>query len=247
MQQSSRTNTNGRMYGSYPATVVNTTHPQGLYLVSVRVNGLWDSIRQEDLPFAEFLLPIGCKNDAGHAIPVEKGDQVWVDFPRNGDTRYPRITGSIYTAPNGKSNLPNELNDSGFKPATRADKVPPADPFTFKDDIYSRFNIIEQRSAAGGWSIINKSNGTSIEILPNGAIVINAQGDLFKSATGNILEQASGSITLKTDEGFMLIANGDIGLESKSGGINLKANGGIVFDAGGLVDMSGSAFNFTKK
>ncbi|GAJ73311.1 hypothetical protein JCM18904_4190 [Vibrio sp. JCM 18904] len=107
-----RTNVTNRLFGSYQAEVVNTVHPKGLYMVSVRLLGYWDAIPDKDLPFAEFLLPLGAKPSGGHAVPVEKGgDLVWVDFPRNGDTRYPpRITGSLYYAPNYESYLPSEVN-----------------------------------------------------------------------------------------------------------------------------------------
>ncbi len=246
-----RSNITNRLLGQYQAEVVNTEHPDGLYLVSIRLLNLWDSISDDDLPWAEFLLPLGAKPSHGHAVPVESGDWVWVDFPRNGDTRYPRITGSLYHAPDYQSNLPDDVNGTLYE-AIRADGEPSSPSYDRKDDLYQRFGLREHKTHAGGWSITHTATGTAIEITPSGQMVIHTEGDQFQSATGNHKGQYNGKLELivkgacsiTTNDKVAVKADGNISLDS-GGEVAIKSGGNVNIESGGLFAVKATAAPFT--
>ncbi len=215
LDQQKRTNTSNKLYGRYRAAVVNTVHPDGLYMVTVRVLELWDAIPDEDLPYAEFLLPLGAKPSHGHAVPVEKDDLVWVEFPRNGDTRYPLITGSVYYAPSYKSNLPDDVNGTPYQ-HKRSTGEPKPVKYNRKDDLYERWGLREQKSHTGGWQITHVASGTAIEITPDGQCVIHTEGDQWRSATGNLTEQFDGDVKLSVGGGQTITISKDSILKAKN-------------------------------
>lgn len=229
--QQGRTNITNRLYGDYQATIV-ATEPDGLYQAQVRLTKLWDAIADDDLPWAEFLLPLGAKASSGHVVPVEPGDEVWVDFPRNGDTRYPRITGSLYHAPDNQSLLPDEVNGKAYTPK-RADGEPTPPAFNRKDELYDRFGLREHRTAKGGYSLTHKATGTAFEFTENGDVVIHAEGNAFESATGNKTAQYKGSLTIIVKGNAVIKSDGSTSIES-AGDLNLKAGGNVNLEAGGL-------------
>ena len=59
--------------GEYRATVTSTEHPDGLMLVQVRVFGLMDDVPEPALPWAEYLLPIGARENHGDFLPCLRG------------------------------------------------------------------------------------------------------------------------------------------------------------------------------
>ncbi|UTZ44587.1 phage baseplate assembly protein V [Vibrio campbellii] len=215
LDQQKRTNTSNKMYGRYRAAVVNTVHPDGLYMVSVRVLDLWDAIQDKDLPYAEFVLPLGAKPSRGHAVPVEKDDLVWVEFPRNGDTRYPLITGSVYHAPKYKSNLPDDVNGQPFQ-HKRSNGEPTPAAYDRKDDLYERFGLREHKSHKGGWQITHVASGTAIEITNSGQVVIHTEGDQWRSGTGNLKEQFAKDVKLDVGGGQTITISKDSILKAKN-------------------------------
>ncbi len=247
--QHRRSNITNRLMGSYQAQVVDVEHPDGLYLASVRLLGLWDNIPDPDLPWAEFLLPLGAKPSSGHAVPVEAEDYVWVDFPRNGDTRFPRITGSLYHAPNYQSNLPDEVNGNAYQPLRAKDEPEPA-IYTRKDDIYDRFGFRELRTHDGGYSITHKSSGSAIEFTPKGEIVIHSERNLFESTTQNKLSQIDSGLTIKVGNNCRVEAGGEVYIQSQgdatvdAASVNLKSKGDVSVEAGGLFLVTATAANF---
>lgn len=254
-EQQGRTNVTNRLNGSYQAQIVNVSHPDGLYMATIRLIGLWDAVLDEDLPWAEFLLPIGAKPSNGHVLPVEAEDYVWVDFPRNGDTRYPRITGSLYYAPELTSYLPDEVNGTAYEPK-RADGEPEPAIYDRKDYLYDRFGLREHRTASGGYSLTHKATGTAIEVTNDGQMVIHTEGNAFESATGDKTEQFTGNltitvkgdVTIKSDGSAMVDAGGDATV--KAGGVatveagadlNLVAGGNVNLEAGGNFAVTAAA------
>ncbi|RIW17898.1 phage baseplate assembly protein V [Vibrio harveyi] len=215
LDQQKRTNTSNKLYGRYRAAVVNTVHPDALYMVTVRVLDLWEAIPDEDLPYAEFLLPLGAKPSHGHAVPVETDDLVWVEFPRNGDTRYPLITGSVYHAPRYESNLPDDVNNKPYQ-HKRSSGEPTPEAYDRKDDLYERWGLREQKSHTGGWQITHVASGTAIEITPDGQCVIHTEGDQWRSATGNLTEQFDGDVKLNVGGGQTITINKDSILKAKN-------------------------------
>lgn len=234
-----RSTAGGILPYDYPAVVVDTKHPDGLYMVRVRIPGLWDSVLDDDLPWADFLLPLGAKPNAGHAVPVEKGDEVVIKFPRRGDSRYPRIIGSIYHAPDGKSNLPDEVDGNGFD-QKRAAGEPTPPVFGITDDIYSRFNLIVHKPSKGGICLTDKNTGAAIELTPKGEIVLHAEAGMFQSAT---------SVTIKASEAVRveaksvdLVSQQGVNVTAKS--YTFKCDGNFAIDAGGTFQVKAANADF---
>ena len=217
------------MLHSYQAIITNVDHPKGLFLAQVRLVGLWDKIPPESLPWSEFLLPLGCKPSAGGHVPVDIGDLVWVDFPRLGDTRYPRITGSCYFAPEFDSHLPSDKTYG-----KGADGEPPAPPLSLKDNVYERYGLQEYKTASGVWGVVHIETGTRLEIS-KGGIVIHAEGDSFRSSTGNTTEKVGGDLNCEVK-----------GNDSSTVGGNAtrKVGGSVKMTITGNMDVSAAAISF---
>ena len=243
-EQQQRTNTSGKLFSSYVAAITNVEHPDGLYMAQVRLLGLWDVLPIDALPWAEFVLPLGAKSESGHAIPVEVGDQVWVDFPRRGDTRYPRITGAVYQAPDMVSNLPTEITGEGFE-QKRAEGEPVPPTYSAKDDIYKRFGLMEQKTHEGGYCMTHIATGTAFEITKAGQVVIHAESDAFRSSK-TLLEQVTGAVTIKVGGNALIDAKGDV--TAKAGGnATIDAKGKGTLKAGGDCSVEGANLKFKSK
>lgn len=184
--------------GKKRALIVATEHPEGLMKAKVRLLSLWDGLPEDALPWAEYHLPVG-----GAFAPSIVGDLVWVEFPYDGDSRYPMITGAAQDAPNGVPNVAPEASGQGGAYQPPAIEGAPALPALTptKDFVYKRNNILIIHSAGGGVTITNTANNTSIGM--------NEAGDVFHRATGNYFMNVGGDVTIK--------AKGKINLESESG------------------------------
>lgn len=236
-----RSNPTGDMPHSYQAKVVNVDHPKGLFLAQVRLVGLWDNVPDQSLPWSEFLLPMGCKPDAGGHVPVDIGDLVWVDFPRLGDTRYPRITGSCYFAPEFDSHLPTDKTYG-----KGADGEPPAPPLSLKDDVYERYGLQEYKTTSGTWGVVHIETGTRLEISKAG-IVIHAEGDSFRSSTGNTTEKVGGNLSTEVKGNETTKINGGLTIEVggnakiKAAQLDFESAGSVNFKAGGAFSVKATA------
>lgn len=179
----------------YRAVVENTTHPEGLYMVQVRVLGLWDDWAADALPWAEYELPLGARPNSGVAFPVEKGDLVWVEF-EHGDTRSPVITGSCLYAPNKIPNLPHEaIAGPDAYQHKRGDGEPtPAAAEYHKNTVLSLNGVLIEIEKSGAYRVTQKASGTAIEIASGGQVVIHAEADAFISTTGDMKLTAGGKI-----------------------------------------------------
>ncbi|HHY0551847.1 TPA: phage baseplate assembly protein V [Vibrio parahaemolyticus] len=234
-----RTNTSGRMFGKYRAQVTAVEHPQGLYMAQVRLLGVWDKVPSGSLPWAEFTLPLGAKPNAGHAVPVEINDLVWVEFPRNGDTRYPLIVGSVYYAPEMNSNLPNEIDGNGFE-QKRAEGEPTPPAYEHTDDIYSRFGLMVHKPSKGGIVVTDRNTGAAIEITPDGQIVVHAESDLYQSGK-SIIIKASNDVTVNAKT-VSLTSTEKVSIEASA--FNFKCAGDFAIDAGGQISVTASDADF---
>lgn len=223
-----RSNPTGAMIHRYQAIIVDDTHPDGLFNAKVRLISLWDHCPDSDLPWAEFELPLGCKPDAGQRIPVDIGDLVWVSFPRMGDTRYPLITGSCYLAPNGKSNLPDNVNygKAGID-------EPPAPELSLKDDVYKRNGIQEYKTKDGQWGIVHVPSGSRIEISENG-IVIHSESNSYNSSVGDKKERIGGSLKIT------ITSDADI----EANNISLKAKNKFYIESGQPLECKSPSWDF---
>lgn len=182
--------------GSFVGEVVSLSDPENLMRVRVKVPGLFDG-EENELPLATYLLPIGSRPGDGNFTPVKAGDQVWIDFPMNGDTRYPRITGSVHYCPGGTPNLPTESFNGDTATRHRETWEPQPSTGTYHQDIIeTQHGITTTKRADGSLSILQRSSGAEIYIHPDGQVVIHAASKLSISASGDTKIFSSSKIEL---------------------------------------------------
>ena len=190
-----RSNARGRFLGQYRAKVVNNVHEKGWHMATVRLIGHWDDVKDEELPWAEYLLPLGARLEQGQAMPVQKDDLVWVDFPQSGDTRYPRIVGSAYQVPEGEKHLPLDLFEPTFE-HKRADGEPEPPTAQYGDAVTDLYGLLHQLTLNGDYCLTHKATGTAISIDANGNLILHSEVDSFKSSTGNTTEKVGGELNI---------------------------------------------------
>lgn len=185
--QSRRSNASGNVFDSCRAVVVDNKHHKGWHKAKVRLLVGNEGIPERELPWAEYLLPLGARANEGEFMPVQPGDLVWVDFPVSGDTRYPRIIGSVYSV-DGKGTGKSLLPQDGFKPTynhKRTEKQPPAPQAQYGDKVLDLFGVLQQLTQNSEWCLTHKASGTALEIDGDGNVILHTEGNRFDSATDN--------------------------------------------------------------
>ncbi|EFC4117353.1 baseplate protein, partial [Escherichia coli] len=175
-------------------------------------------------------LPIG-----NAFVPTVKGDLVWVEFPYldvNGriDTRRPMIVGAAQDAPGGIPNVAPEASGkgNGWTPP-EVDGAPPRPQISAtKDFVIHRNNILEVRTAGGGYEIANTAAGSRIGMNESGQIYIIGPADVIVNAGGSVNVKSANNINV----------NGE--------NIAVTANGDIAFKAGGTFQATAGNFDFKK-
>lgn len=214
------------------AVIAGTKHPAGLLRAQVRILPDWNGVPDDSLPWAEYVLPIG-----NAFVPTVKGDLVWVEFPYfdvtgKADTRRPVIVGAAQDAPDGIPNVAAEASGKGdaWKPA-EVDGAPPRPSLTSSEDyVIHRNNILEIRTAGGGYEIANTASGSRIGMNESGQIYAIGPGDVFINAGGKV----------------EVISAGDMSLHS-AGNVDVIAEGNITMQAGGSFSAEASDFSFNKR
>ena len=153
--------------------------PKKFLRVQVRVPDVFGDVPTKDLPWAEYRLPPGSRSGEGDFTPCKVGDHVWVDFPYDGDSRRPRITGSKHYCPNGTPNFPSEAYGERYQ----------------KDVVFSQNGITIQMMADGDgvYRITQKATGTVVEIDKTGKVTI-------ESKTDELLIKAKAKITVESED-----------------------------------------------
>jgi hypothetical protein len=193
-----------KMLGKYKAIVGNTKHPEGLMMCQIKLVTLWDGMPEEELPWAEYQLPIGAA-----FVPAKTGDFVWVEFPLDGDSRHPLITGAAMVAPSGNPNVPPESSGKGtaYKHAD-VDGAPALPVLTPGDDGVSRRNgLMEVRTKSGAIMFTHEKSGSRFGMNDDGDLFFYAAKNLHFFSGGTITMTSTGDFTQKTAK-YALTASG---------------------------------------
>lgn len=260
-----RTDTSGKLLGRYRADVTSVKHPKGWHMAQVRLLVLWEVVPVGDLPWAEYLLPLGARVGEGDAMPCQVDDLVWVEFI-NGDTRTPIITGSCYRVTGDKSELPVELFESAYE-HKRGDTEPAAPVAAYGDKVLELFGILHQITQNGAWCLTHKGTGTAFNITKDGELVLHAEANSHFSTTkdhsstvgGKSTSTVTGDATnefgaklnihvvgdavVKSDGKMQVESGGDMALKS-GGGLTLEAAGDVMLKGAKIGGETGSIYDF---
>ncbi|HHO0939047.1 TPA: phage baseplate assembly protein V [Aeromonas hydrophila] len=226
------------VWGKWRARVENVQHPLRHYKAQVRVLGRDDDLPPEALPWAEYELPLGTRENNGGVSPVEPGDYVWVEFV-GGDTRCPVITGGCLHAPGGVLNMPHEAfaGDKSYK-HKRTDKQPkPPAPQYHGNPVLSLYGTLLEIEKMGGFRITHKGSGSAVEVTAGGQFVLHAEAETFLSSKGDALVEADAKLTV--------IVKGNADMQSE-GDFSIKADGKLSLYGKGGVKMGGASFDWKK-
>ena len=212
-----------------PGIVESIEDPLGLLRVQVRVLGLFTG-PVETLPWAEYKLPVGVRPNEGSFIPVQVGDYVWVDFPYDGDTRRPRITGGLHYCPDDAPNLPHEAWEGPDKTEHKrtGSEPEPASPEYHKTCVYSQSGVIIEvgkpsEASEGYFRVTQKRTGTAIEIAPDGSITLHSEQSLFISSPGSLEAVIGGDASIEAGGDISIETSGDVSVEA-AGQVNAKGS-----------------------
>ncbi|MCE0813704.1 hypothetical protein [Buttiauxella sp. S04-F03] len=136
---------------------------------------MMEGITDEDLPWAEYLLPLNYQ-----FTPNQKGDHVWVDFPYNGDTRRPRICGAAMDwQGDGKANVPAEAGGKGtaYTPPSGGDRPAGVKVTSQQDQVINRNKLLEVRSVGGGYQTANGAPASLREGIAHMFLVESVESD----------------------------------------------------------------------
>lgn len=182
------------------AVIVGTKHPAGLMRAQVRLLPDWNGVPEESLPWAEYLMLIG-----NAFTPTKTGDLVWVEFPYfdnrgRPDTRRPLIVGAAQDARGGVPNVAPEASGQGSPWTAPEVKDAPARPrlASTEDFVIHRNNLLEVRTAGGGYEIANTASGAYIGINEAGQMYLIGPGDLLLNMAGDIIARAGGKIVMES-------------------------------------------------
>lgn len=205
------------------AVIVGTKDPLGQMRAQIRLTPQWDSVEAESLPWAEYQLPIG-----NAFVPCKTGDNVWVEFPYTDargrpDTRRPLITGAAQSALGGVPSVAPEASGQAGAYEPPAVDGAPARPVLnpTEDFVIHRNNLLEVRTAGGGYEIGNTAS--------NARIGINEGGDMYMIGPNNLVIDLGGDLTIKV-----------------GGKVVYQAGGSVEFKAGGEFSATAPQFNFSQ-
>ncbi|MFH1984784.1 MAG: phage baseplate assembly protein V [Pseudomonadota bacterium] len=219
--------------GQYIGQVVSVSDPDSLMRVKVRVHPSFAGVPVERLPWAEYMLPIGSRPGNGIFAPVKVGDWVWVDFPFDGDSRRPRVVGSVHYCPSQAPNLPHEAWAGPTRYShQRTGQEPAPSPPTYHDGsiVLDENGVLLEVGADGAIRATNKASGSVIEICADGTITIHGAGAVNVSAATDAHIIVGGDADITVD--------GDVEIGCQNASVTAEGDASI---NGESVDIVGSA------
>lgn len=240
-----------RFYGEYIAIVESVSDPENLMRIQLRVFGVFtDKVPKEDLPWGEYLLPIGARVNDGCFTPVDIGDYVWVRFPFDGDTRRPMVIGSVHYAPGKIPNFPHESFAGSQKLAHKitGEEPAPAVAAYHKNCVYSQHGVTIEINEDRSIAITQRATGTAIRVSPQGDITLHGEKNIFMSAIENLKVIVEGDAQVDVSGNSAITTRGSCTITAMEAA-TVKALGGVNVD-GGSGDLAGvitgkSACSFT--
>lgn len=189
--------------GEFTGTVAEVSgDPKKGLKIRVRVHPIFDGVPVQDLPLAVYKLPYGCRTNDGVFFPVRVGDRVWCDFPFEGDTRRPRITGSVHESPDGQPLVPAEaFAGQGKAEAKRQGQEPmPEEPQYHEDVVLRQHGVMVTITKQGAIRIVHAASGSNVEVTKSGEIVLHAEAKAFTYAKKGLEAVYDDTVNVKATE-----------------------------------------------
>lgn len=213
--------------------VVDTRAPDGSLRARVSIQGVNDGVPVDQLPWAEYKLDMSFTFK-----PAQVGDEVWVEFPYDGDTRRPLITGGAMSSPGGIPNVSGAASGNAPLEPPTTEGTPPFPPFDPSADlVYDRNGLVIAATAGGGVVVTNRNNGAML--------FLSVDGDLCANIPGKNVGYAEGGYDVKTPAIFKVVADSGIELETAAL-LSLKGGGGISLDTAALLQMLAASIKADK-
>ena len=226
---------------TYVGEVVDTNDPERRCRVRVNIFDMTDGIAENELPWANFNLPLGSRPGEGISVPVQVGDKVWIRFV-NGDTRRPMIVGSAQAAPEKKVNLPPEQwGGEGQYEHKRTELQPQVEESKDcnVDRTYKENGVLVQVCKNGTFRVTQTESGSAIEVLKSGDMVVHCEGKLFLSVEGDTLEEFNGNVERRIKGNLSDVCEGNIS-RRVTGNKEEKIDGSASTVASGKYEIRGS-------
>ena len=223
-------------YGKFNARVVSVDDPEKKCRVKVQVYDHTDGVPTESLPWAMTSLPLGSRKGEGAVNPVQVGDEVWVEYI-GGDSRRPLVVGSAMATPGGVVNLAPDVfgGDGAIEPKRTGDQPAPEPSKYYEDVCYKQNGSIVQMCRNGTFRVTQISSGSTVELMPDGTVIINGEKDLFISAEGNMLVEVNGNFERRVKGTMQDTSRGPASYGSSESSLNLAAaTQGTMSGMGGL-------------
>jgi len=240
-----------KFHGEYIGKVESIEDPEKLLRVQVRVFSVFtDDVPKDDLPWAEYRLPVGSRFNDGFFIPADVDDLVWVKFPYDGDTRRPVIIGSAHYAPDGKPNFPHEAwagDDMHEHKRTGKENVPAANAY-HEDVVFTQHGTTIELRKDTSIAIIQRGTGTELYVHPDGTLVIHGEKHIYFSSVndtegkvgGNMVVDIAENTTITTTGNTTVNTTGNTAIKT-DGDTNINTTGHTVMKSMGKIDLDGGS------